>query len=182
MRTKLLLAGGAVVVARLALASIVVAQIVDDATAPEPVRPRVEIGPIGGATITLPEVGVMASVPIDRNGSIEVVVSRMASVWDASAHSLVQLQARAAFREHLRSRKSFVVGLTRIAALTGDHGFLGTDRTTFVRPHAGVSLQWPVASTLDFRFDAQGIFTFARDLPLVPRAMTAFVWHPRPRR
>jgi hypothetical protein len=183
MNVKLLFRAGVVVLAtRLVLASIVAAQIMDDATPPEPVRPRVEIGPLGGATVTLPDVGVMASVPIDRTGSIEVVVGRMSSVWDSSAYSLVQLQARVAFREHLRSRKSLVVGLTRIATLIGDDGFLGTDRTTFVRPHAGISLQWPVARALDFRFDAQGMFTFAGDLPMVPRAMTAFVWHPRTRR
>ena len=34
----------------------------------------------------------------------------------------------------------------------------------------------------DFRFDAQGMFTFNGELPLAPRAATAFVWHPGGRR
>jgi hypothetical protein len=183
MNTKLLFrAGIAVVLTRLTLASIVVAQIADAEPPATRVPPRFEIGPTAGLTVAFPEFGVVASAPIDQRGAIEVVVSRMPAMWEGPARSFIQLQVRAAFRDHLRSRKSFLLGLTRIAALRGDDGFLGTERTAFVRPHAGVSLQWPVAPTLDFRFDAQGIFTFAGDLPLVPRAMTAFVWHPRTRR
>jgi hypothetical protein len=177
---KLLLAGAAVLATRLALASIVVAQIADiDRAAPAP--PRVELGPTGGLTLIFPEFGGMGSVPLDRRSAVEVLASRWPASWDAPSHSLVQVQLRTAFREALRSRKSLVLGLTRIAALRTDDGFFGTDSPTFVRPHAGVSLQWPVASTVDFRFDTQGIFTLDGEFPLIPRAVTAFVWHPRAR-
>jgi hypothetical protein len=178
MNAKLLCRAGVVVVAaRLVLASIVVAQIVDVDPPEPPVAPRVEIGPAAGGLGPFPELGVVASVPASGGVAVEATLTRMPSVLGAPARSLVQLQLRAPFRDRLLSRKSLTVGVTRIAT-EGRRGFLGGDHGDFVRPHAGVSLQWPVARSLDFRFDAQGIFTFVGELPMVPRAMTAFVWHP----
>lgn len=175
---RLSVAAAGIFAARLSIATIATAQGPDDET--PPIAPmRVEFGGMAGTIVALPEFGVLASVPIDKGSAIEVVVSRMPPFWDAPAHLLAQVQFRIPFREHLRSRKSFVAGVTRISALRSDDGFLGTESSTFVRPHAGVSLQWPTAATLDFRLDLQGVFTFAGELPLIPRAMAAFVWHPR---
>jgi hypothetical protein len=176
---KLIVAAVVVGFARLALASLVVAQVVDVERA-TPVRPRIEAGPTGAATGTFPELGAVFSVPVDGRSSVEVVVGRMPATWDAPPHTLAQVQLRTPFRAHLRSRKSFVVGVTRIAAADYERGFLGgSDDATFVRPHAGVSLQWPTGPAFDLRVDVHGIITFAGELPLVPRAMAGFVWHPR---
>jgi hypothetical protein len=143
---------------------------------------RVEIGGTVGATLGFPEFGLIASIPIASVAAIEVVGARMpAALMDAPRHLLGQVQVRMPFREHLRSRKSLVVGVTSISAVQrGDDSFLYAHSGSFVGPHVGVSLQWPVAPILDFRFDALGIVTFDHDAPLVARAMTAFVWHPRP--
>jgi hypothetical protein len=183
MRSTLLKAGTAVVVTRLVLASLVAAQVVDDEPPPAPVHPRLEIGPTAGVTVAFHEIGVMASVPTGQRSAIEVITSYLPALWNAPPRSLVQLQARAPFRADLLSRKSLIVGVTRIAT-GGDRRkrFLGGDDDTFVRPHAGVSLQWPAGSAVDVRLDVQGIFTFASEIPLVPRAMTALVWHPGRRR
>jgi hypothetical protein len=185
MRRTLLHAGVAVVVTRLVLASLVAAQIAEDEPPPTPVRPRLEIGPTAGVTVAFHEVGVMASVQTGQRSAIEVITSYMPPLWGAPPRSLVQLQARAPLRDHLLSRKSLIVGVTRIAT-GGDRRkrFLGGDDgdAMFVRPHAGVSLQWPAGSRVDVRLDLQGIFTFASEVPLVPRAMTALVWHPGRRR
>ena len=77
------------------------------------------------------------------------------------------------FRAHLRSRKSLLVGVTRLSSRKRDpydSGFWGDDDHV-VFPHAGVSLQWPMGRHADFRFDAQGLFTLDGELPLVPRAV-----------
>jgi hypothetical protein len=176
---KLILATVAVGFARLALASLVAAQVVD-AGHTEPVRPRIEVGPTGGTTGAFPELGAVFSVPVDRRSAVEVVVGRMPATWEAPPHTLAQVQLRTPFRADLRSRKSLVVGVTRIVAVDDERGFLGgSDDGKFVRPHAGVSLQWPAGAAFDLRVDVHGIITFAGELPLVPRAMAGFVWHPR---
>jgi len=174
---KLLHATVAVALTRLAVATLALAQTPADVAAAA-IPPRVEAGPLGGLTVGFPEVGLVASVPVDRRLAIEAVVSHMPAFWDAPAHALAQVQARIPFREDLRSRKSLLVGVTRIAAKLDEDGFLGTDDAVAIFPHAGVSLQWPISQFADFRFDAQGLFTFDGELPLVPRAMTAIVWHP----
>ena len=102
----------------------------------------------------------------------------MPAIWDAPPHTLAQLQLRIPFRADLRSRKSFVAGVTRIDAGEWRHFLGGNDEGTFVRPHAGVSLQWPTGPAFDLRVDLHGLITFAGELPLVPRAMAGFVWHP----
>ena len=85
----------------------------------------------------------------------------------------MQAQFRMPFRAHLRSRKSLLIGVTRLTSRKRhpyDSGFWGDDdRVVF--PHAGVSLQWPMGRHADFRFDAQGLFTLDGELPLVPRAV-----------
>jgi hypothetical protein len=176
---KLLITGAAVLLTRLALASLVIAQVVAFEPPAKPVDARLEIGPLGGMAVVFPEFGVLASVPVDRRTSVEIVVSRLTARFDSPQHALAQIQLRIPFREHLQSRKSFVLGLTRINAQDASEGFLdrGFSRGPFVRPHAGVSLQWPLGRHVDFRFDAQGLFLFARELPMLPRATTAFVWH-----
>jgi hypothetical protein len=169
-----------ILTARLTLAPGAGAQTTDDDEPPQAVPPpRVEIGGTTGLAMIFPEVGVIASVPVQRNSAIEVMVSRLPASWDGPPHLLAQLQMRVPFRDDLRSRKSLVVGVTRISAERRDDGFLGTDEATFMRPHAGLSLQWPTAPTLDFRLDVQGIFTFSSEVPMLPRAVAAFVWHPR---
>jgi len=176
---KLILATVAVGFARLALASLVAAQAVG-ARDTERVRPRIEVGPTGGTTGAFPELGAVFSVPVDQRSAVEVVVGRMPATWEAPPHTLAQVQLRTPFRADLRSRKSLVVGVTRIAAVDDERGFLGgSDDGKFVRPHAGVSLQWPAGPAFDLRVDVHGIITFAGELPLVPRAMAGFVWHPR---
>jgi hypothetical protein len=175
---KLILAAVAVGLTRLVLASMVVAQVVDGGRA-EPVRPRVEVGPTGGMTGAFPELGAVFSVPIDRRSAVEVLVGRMPAAWEAPPHTLAQVQLRTPFRADLRSRKSFVVGVTRITADDEKREFLGgSDDGAFVRPHAGVSLQWPTGPAFDLRLDVHGVLTFARELPLFPRATAGFVWHP----
>lgn len=180
---RLTLALLAVLATRLAVAPGAIAQLKtsqpDEGEAPRTaVPPRIEIGGSAGLAIAFPEYGFLASVPIERNSAIEVTAARMPAVFDAPPHLLAQVQVRVPFRSDLRSRKSLLVGLTSISASRGE-AFLHVDSGAFVRPHAGVSLQWPVAPTLDFRFDALGIFTFVGEFPLLPRAVTAFVWHPR---
>jgi hypothetical protein len=176
---RLGVAAMAVFLVRLTAATLATAQTTDEEPPPATVPRRVEIGGAAGTTVGIPEYGVLASVPVHTGSALEIIVARMPAFWDAPAHLLAQVQVRMPFREHLRSRKSFLIGVTSIAARRGDEGFLGTDESSYVRPHAGVSLQWPTAPTLDFRLDLQGVFTFEPELPLIPRAMAAFVWHPR---
>jgi hypothetical protein len=169
-----------ILLARLALATVAIAQVVDEESEPPrpPVPARVEIGVTAGATIGLPELGLIGSVPLDGGASLDVLVAHMPRVWDGTSHVLGQAQFRLPFRAELRSRRSVVFGVTRIGA-GGGRRFLG-DFATFTRPHAGVSLQWPISRGADVRVDAQGILTFAGDLPMLPRAMVAIVWHSKP--
>jgi hypothetical protein len=180
---KLLVTGAAVLLKGLALASPVVAQAAAPVEPPAtPVGMRFEIGPLGGLAVAFPEFGVVASVPLDEWRALEVMVSRLAARFDSPEHALAQVQLRIPFRAHLQSRKSFVMGMTRINAQNESEGLLlggGVGRGgPFLRPHAGVSLQWPLSRHLDVRFDAQGLLLFHRELPMLPRATTAFVWHP----
>ena len=94
---KLILAAIAVAATRLALASLVVAQVLDAEPA-DPVRSRIEVGPFGGTTGPFPELGAMLSVPVDRRAAVEVVGSLMPAVLDAPRHTLVQVQLRTPFR------------------------------------------------------------------------------------
>ena len=130
-------------------------------------------------TSAFPELGAVFSVPVDRRLAVEVMVSRMQAAWEYPPHTLAQVQLRTPFRADLRSRKSLVVGVTRIAAVDDERGILGgSDDGMFVRPHAGVSLQWPTGPAFDLRLDVQGLITFSSELPLIPRAVVGFVWHP----
>jgi hypothetical protein len=174
---KLLHATLAVALTRLALATLAIAQTPIDAVA-TPVPKRLELGGTAGLAASFPELGLLASVPAGRRASVEVAASYMPEHWDAPEHRLAQIQLRIPFREDLRSRRSLTVGATRIAAIDdGDRGFLGSDASE-IFPHAGVSLQWPLSSHTDFRFDGQGLLTFSSELPLVPRATAVLVWHP----
>ena len=164
---------------RLAVATMASAQTTDDEPPPPAIPPRFEIGGVAGLTIAFPEVGVLASVPTGPGSAIEVAVGWLPGVIYEVEHMVAQAQFRMPFHPHLRSRRSLVVGVTRLSARrrnSYDSGFWGDDATaTF--PHAGVSLQWPMGRHADLRFDAQGMFTFDRELPMVPRATTTFVWH-----
>ena len=176
---KLVHATLAVALTRLAIATAAVAQAPNDVVA-APVPARLEVGGTAGLSAGFPELGLLASVPAGARASVELGVSYMPEHWEAPVHHLAQVQVRIPFREHLRSRRSLTVGATRIAALTGDSGFLGSD-THEIFPHAGVSLQWALSDRADFRFDGQGLLTFSGELPLVPRASAVLVWHPKAR-
>jgi hypothetical protein len=144
------------------------------------VPPRIELGAGGGLMVVYPEVSALLSVPAGQQMSLELVVGWLPRVLFDVEHAVVQAQVRLPFRSRLRSRRSLLIGVTRIATRTRgryDGGFWGDDDTA-VFPHAGVSLQWPIARHADFRFDAQGLFTRERELPMVPRAMATVVWHP----
>jgi len=173
----------AVLATRLALAPGATAQLAHVEPDPDPPKPtlprRVEIGGTLGAMLGVPEYGLIASVPIAPDVAIEVVGARMpAPLGDAPPHALAQLQVRVPFRRRLRSRRSLVLGVTGIRAIPRERRFIGIEAGSFTGPHAGASLQWPVASRLAVRFDAQAIFTFVRDLPTVERLTVGFVWHP----
>jgi hypothetical protein len=177
---KVPLAVALVLAARLAVATMAAAQVADDEPLPNPIPARVEIGGGGGLMVAYPEVGVLASVPIGPRAAFEVAVSWLPRVIYDVEHALAQAQFRLPFRPHLRSRRSLLIGVTRVSARKRhpfDGGFWG-DEATVVFPHGGVSLQWPIGRHADFRFDAQGLFTFDGEMPLVARAATAFVWHP----
>ena len=162
------------------MATVVAAQATDDEPIPDPVPLRVEIGAGVGFTVAYPEISVLASAPIGPRTALEVVVGWLPRVVYDVEHFLAQAQFRMPFRAHLRSRKSLLIGVTRLSSRKRDpydSGFWGDDdRVVF--PHAGVSLQWPMGRHADFRFDAQGLFTLDGELPLVPRAVGTFVWHP----
>jgi hypothetical protein len=169
-----------VLAARLALATAAAAQIADDELPPAPIPPRVEIAGAAGLMIGYPEFGVLASVPTGSGPAIEMAIGWLPRVVYDVEQVVAQAQFRVPFRPYLRSRRSLLVGATRISARKRhelDSAFWGREATvTF--PHAGVSLQWPMGRHADFRFDAVGLFTFDGELPLIGRATTAFVWHP----
>jgi hypothetical protein len=159
-----------------AAAAFAAAQPVPDAGA----GPRLELGGGGGLTVAYPEVHALASIPLGPLASFEVVVGLMPRIIYEVEHDIAQAQVRLPFGAHRRSRKSLLLGVTRIGTHRRDRhdsGFWGDDlRVVF--PHAGVSLQWPVGRHVDFRLDAQGLLTLDGELPLVPRTAATFVWHP----
>lgn len=178
MRVRVALA--VVLATRLVVAAAAVAQVTDDEPVPDPVPLRVEIGAVAGLTVAYPEVGAMVSMPIGPLTAFEVAVGWLPRVIYDVEHVVVQAQFRVPFRPHLRSRRSLLVGVTRLSSgkrAPYDSGFWGDDARV-VFPHAGVSLQWPLSRHADFRFDAQGLFTLDSEVPLVPRAVATFVWHP----
>lgn len=156
------------------------AQVDDDAPG-EPIGPRFEMGVGGGLMVAYPEFGALASIPIGAGASFELSVSWMPPIIYEREHGLVQAQVRLPFRPHLRSRRSLLVGVTRLSTRRRhpfDSGFWGND-LTHLFPHAGVSLQWPLGRRrLDLRFDAHGLFTLDSTLPLVARGTAMLVWHP----
>lgn len=174
------IAAALVVAVRLAVAAAAIAQVVDEEPLPEAVPLRIEIGGGAGQTVAHPEVSALMSVPLGPQTSFELAAGWLPRVLYDVEHVLVQAQFRMPFRAHLRSRKSLLIGVTRLSSRKrnpDDSGFWGADdRVVF--PHAGVSLQWPIGRHADFRFDAQGLFTLDRELPLLPRAAGTFVWHP----
>jgi hypothetical protein len=167
------------VVAGLAFPSAAAAQTSGE-TPPARIPPRLEIGGGGGLMVAYPEISGLASVPIGPLASFEVTVGWMPRIVYQVEHGLIQAQVRLPFRRHLRSRRSLLLGVTRVSTRQRnryDSGFWGDDlRVVF--PHAGASLQWPMGHHVDFRLDAQGLFTLDGELPLVPRAAATFVWHP----
>jgi hypothetical protein len=170
-----------VLAARLAAAMPAGAQSADDELLPAPVAPRFEVGGVAGLMVAFPEIGVLASVPTGPGAAIEVGIGWLPRVIYDVEHVVAQAQFRMPFRAHLRSRRSLVIGATRISARRRnrfDNGFWG-DEATVTFPHAGVSLQWPIGRHADLRFDGVGLFTLDSELPLVPRAVTMIVWHPR---
>ena len=178
---------------RLAAVALFVARIVAGVAAPsaaaaqatdEPpldrIPPWLEIGGGGGLMVAYPEVSALISVPTGPLASIDLAVGWLPRVIYDVEHAVVQAQIRLPFRPHLRSRRSLLLGVTRISARKRDRydsGFWGDDATV-VFPHAGVSLQWPIARHAAFRFDAQGLFTREPEFPMAPRAMATVVWHP----
>lgn len=166
-------------VACIAAPSAAAAQIVDEPPT-DRIPPRLEIGGGGGLLVAYPEVSALVSVPTGPLASLELAAGWMPPVIYDVEHALVQAQFRLPFRPHLRSRRSLLLGVTRVSTRQRGRygiGFWGSDATA-VFPHAGVSLQWPIGRQAAFRFDAQGLFTLDRELPLVPRAMSMVVWRP----
>jgi hypothetical protein len=173
------LAAGTVVAASLALAPATWAQAVSDA--PTPVPRRIEIGLLGGVSATSPEIGALVSIPLEGRLSLDLGLGNLTRVWRAGPYVLSQAQLRIPFRHHLRSRRSLVVGVTHVKPYRerdGDSGIWGTE-PPLVYPHVGTSLQWAVGAHADFRVDTQIVIQFNDVvIPVVPRAVAAFVWHP----
>lgn len=167
-------------VAMLAITGDAVAQA--DEHAADPIGARVEIGGGAGVTVAYPEVGALVSLPIGPQSSFEIAAGLMPRIIYEVEHTVVQAQFRLPFGAHRRSRRSLLLGVTRIGTRqrhAGDGGFWGDDlRVVF--PHAGLSLQWPLRRHLDVRLDAQGLFTLDGTLPLVPRTVATFVWYRGP--
>lgn len=169
-----------VVAAVLAVPTVAAAQVADDEPLPIPVPPRFEIGGVAGLTVAYPEIGVLASVPTGAGSALEVSLGWLPRIIYEVEHVVAQAQFRMPFRAHLQSRRSLLVGVTRLTTRKRnrfDSGFWGDD-VKVVFPHAGVSLQWPMGRHADLRFDAQGLFTLDSELPMVPRAVSMVVWHP----
>ena len=169
---KVPLAVTLVLAARLAVATVAAAQAADDEPLPDRFRPRRDRRRRSASTVAYPEIGVLASVPTGRRTALEVAVGWLPRVVYDVEHVLAQAQFRMPFRAHLRSRRSLLIGVTRMSSrkrVPYDSGFWGDDATV-VFPHAGVSLQWPMGRHADFRFDAVGLFTLDGELPLVARA------------
>ena len=162
----------------LALAPATSAQPASDVSTRVP--PRLEVGVHGGVSATSPELGVNVSIPLDDRLSIDLGVGNLTRVWRAGPYVISQAQVRVPFRRHLRSRRSLLVGVTHVkpyAEREGDSGIWGIERP-FLYPHVGTSLQWPMGSRADFRLDTQIVIQFNELIPVVPRAVGAFIWHP----
>ncbi len=170
-----------VLVARLAVATLAAAQGANEEAPPDPIPPRIELGAAGGVAATSPEFGVLASLPFGDHLSLDVSLGHLTRVWRAPPYMISQAQIRVPFRKHLRSRRSLLVGVTHVAPYAesdDDSGIWGTDRP-FTYPHVGTSLQWSLGSRADFRLDTQVVIQFNDAIiPVVPRAVGAFVWHP----
>jgi hypothetical protein len=169
-----------ILLGHLAVATTTAAQETDDEPLPPPIPFRFEIGAMAGMTVAYPEIGILASVPTGSGPAIEVAVGWLPRIVYDVEHVVTQAQFRIPFRSNLRSRRSLLVGATRLTTRKRnrfDSGFWGDDDTV-VFPHAGVSLQWPIGRHADFRFDGQGLFTLDSELPMVPRAVSMIVWHP----
>jgi hypothetical protein len=176
------LAVALILATHLAMATTAAAQVDEDEPPPAPIPSRIEIGGVAGLMAAFPEVGLLASVPTGPDSAFEITVGWMPAVIFDHENAIAQAQVRLPFKPHLRSRKSLILGVTRIKAQRDGEGIFGgssRDNDPFVRPHAGVSLQWPMGRNADLRFDAQGLFTFNGELPLLPRVTTTFVWHSR---
>jgi hypothetical protein len=176
------LAVAALVIVCAGAPSAVAAQPAGDAPPPAPIGPRIEIGGGAGLALAFPEVNALVSLPIGPQTSFELAVAWMPPIGYDVEHNLAQAQFRLPFGAHRRSRRSLLLGVTRIGTRKrhrDDSGFWGDDHRV-VLPHAGASLQWPIGRQVDFRFDAQGLFTLDAEFPLVPRAVATFVWHPGP--
>jgi hypothetical protein len=161
------------------LASPVAAQTAGDEP-PARIGPRIEIGGGAGLAVAFPEVNALVSLPFGPYTSFELAVGWMPRIVYDVEHNLAQAQFRLPFGAQRRSRRSLLLGVTRIGTrkrYRDDGGFWGDDHR-IVLPHAGASLQWPLGRHVDFRFDAQGLFTLDAEFPLVPRAVATFVWHP----
>ncbi len=160
--------------------SPVAGQTAADEPPPARIRPRNEFGGGAGVAVAFPEVNALASLPIGSLASFEVAVGWMPRILYDVEHNLAQAQVRLPFGAHRRSRRSLLVGVTRIGTRKRhryDGGFWGDDHRVAL-PHAGASLQWPIGRHVDFRFDAQGLFTLDAELPMLPRGVATFVWHP----
>lgn len=178
MRPSFVVAGVAVLATRLVLASIIVAQTAaGDPSGPvEP--PHIEAGLTAGTImVAAPEFGLIASLPLSRRSAVEVMACRAPAFFDAPPHAIVTAQLRAAFSRAPRSRKSVLLGVTRVTALGPSIGIFGTGQSKFVRPHLGLSWQWPITDRVDSRFDVIGIATLERQTRVVPRAVASWVWH-----
>jgi hypothetical protein len=166
--------------ARLAVATTAAAQVTDEEPLPAPIPPRFELGALAGLTVAYPEIGALVSVPTGPGSAIELTIGWLPRIVYDVEHMVAQAQFRMPFRSHLRSRRSLLIGVTRLSTWKRDRygsGFWGDD-SRVVFPHAGVSLQWPMGRHADLRFDAQGLFTLDSELPLVPRAVSTIIWHP----
>ncbi len=160
--------------------SPVAAQTARDEPPPAPIGPRIEIGGGAGLALAFPEVNALVSLPTGPYTSFELAVGWMPRIVYDVEHNLAQAQFRLPFGANRRSRRSLLLGVTRIGTrkrYRDDGGFWGDDHR-IVLPHAGVSLQWPLGRHVDIRFDPQGLFTLDAEFPLVPRAVATFVWHP----
>jgi hypothetical protein len=170
---------GTALAASLALAPLSWAQAAADT--PTPIPRRIEIGALGGVSATSPEIGVLVSLPLEDRLSLDLGVGNLTRVWRAGPYVLSQAQLRIPFRRHLRSRRSLLVGVTHVKPYRereGDSGIWGTE-PPLLYPHVGTSLQWGIGSQADFRIDTQIVVQFNDVvIPVVPRAVAAFVWHP----
>jgi hypothetical protein len=171
------LATAAVLAAMLAAAPAALAQPASDLP-PTGVGPRLEAAALGGAAGTSPEFGGLVSFPLGDRLAVDVGASCLTRIWRAPSYLLTQAQVRIPFKRHLRSRYSLGIGVTHLAALDerpGDSGLWVTDQ---IHPHVGASMEWPLGGKVDLRLDTQLVVQFDELMPVAPRIVAAFVWHP----